>query len=489
MADTVFVYTMNQLGSAGSWSRYVFPWDIADFAHLGNDMFIRHGDEVSKVVDSATVDEVVGDAQHAFESIAAPSAPAGNVEAIDLRSNLMAIGHTSSPYLTIYDRSGDTFTAAEPPTTLPAGVCYGVAISPDQQFVAVAMDTAPYIAVFKIDRYGDWNKLSNPVVLPTGVSYAVAWSDDGQYLAVAFEGTPYFHVYKLSSDTLTKLTDLPNTHAIGPSAVSVAWNGSDLAIGYTGSPYLKAYRRVGDLFSETSISGTVPANTVIGMSWSADFLACAVIGASTIYLFERTGTTITRTTITEPVVSTARDVAWSADGAVLAVSKSSQGVGNFYALFTYDGSGFTEEDLTGLTDLDDSASEIAFGGNYIGVLDSVTVEIGLIKWNGGSDIEEQEFEGIIQWPWLDVGQPGLNKVLNGFDHAGTGTASIQFGFDQSNLATFTTAYAIPADTVPGLIIPTFLTAPSVSVKITYDGGQAWLWNATNLYFKDGRITK
>ena len=37
----VYVYTQNQIGRIGSWSRYVFPYQIDGFATLGNDLYIR----------------------------------------------------------------------------------------------------------------------------------------------------------------------------------------------------------------------------------------------------------------------------------------------------------------------------------------------------------------------------------------------------------------------------------------------------------------
>ena len=96
------------------------------------------------------------------------------------------------------------------------------------------------------------------------------------------------------------------------------------------------------------------------------------------------------------------------------------------------------------------------------------------------------FEGLIQWPWLDFGQPGVTKSLYGFDIVGICDVSVQFGYDQTNGGYFTPPYAVPADTVPGMVIPMPISAPSFSVKLTYDGTQAWQWNAFSLYLQDLR---
>ena len=141
------------------------------------------------------------------------------------------------------------------------------------------------------------------------------------------------------------------------------------------------------------------------------------------------------------------------------------------------------------------------------------------------DVEDDGvgFEGVIQWPWLDFGQPGVSKMLHGFDIVSAGIASIEIGYDQTNFGTFTTAYSIPEDTYPGLMIPLPVTAPSLCVKLTYDTGthgvaagdaflqleqstdnlllqsgdslllesqlgEAFKWEALNLYLQDQRVT-
>lgn len=103
------------------------------------------------------------------------------------------------------------------------------------------------------------------------------------------------------------------------------------------------------------------------------------------------------------------------------------------------------------------------------------------------DDSGQNFDGTIQWPWLDFGKPGALKQLIGFDIQGIGTSSISFGYDQSNFGTFTASYAIPADTVPGYIIPYPIAAPSLSAKLVYDGGQAWEWNGLQLHLNEQNI--
>lgn len=56
MTTTVYVFTRSG-PRKGSWSRYVFPFDIDNFAQLGNDLYIRHGNVVSKVTENTDSDD------------------------------------------------------------------------------------------------------------------------------------------------------------------------------------------------------------------------------------------------------------------------------------------------------------------------------------------------------------------------------------------------------------------------------------------------
>lgn len=94
------------------------------------------------------------------------------------------------------------------------------------------------------------------------------------------------------------------------------------------------------------------------------------------------------------------------------------------------------------------------------------------------------FDGIVQWGYLDLGSPGTTKMLDGFDIVGTGNPSVAIGYDQTDMSRFTPAYAIGPDTVPGAIIPMPVAAPSFSVKVTYPGGQKWSLQSVQLYLDD-----
>lgn len=59
--DTIFVYTMNRGGTqGGAWSRYVYPFTVEHFAHLGNKLYMRYEDTVAYVVEGQFDDDGVG---------------------------------------------------------------------------------------------------------------------------------------------------------------------------------------------------------------------------------------------------------------------------------------------------------------------------------------------------------------------------------------------------------------------------------------------
>lgn len=111
------------------------------------------------------------------------------------------------------------------------------------------------------------------------------------------------------------------------------------------------------------------------------------------------------------------------------------------------------------------------------------------------------FNGLIQWPYLDAGSLGLNKMMVGIDLVGEGSCSVQVAFNQSDKSTFndnpnfatstgvTTPYLVAIDdTVPGEPLPIPINAPSYSLILTFTGSSSspnnWSWEAANLYLVD-----
>jgi hypothetical protein len=64
----------------------------------------------------------------------------------------MSVGHFTSPFITIYKRSADTFTKLTNPATLPTGNGNGVAFSENNDYMSVAHGTSPYVTIYRADN-------------------------------------------------------------------------------------------------------------------------------------------------------------------------------------------------------------------------------------------------------------------------------------------------------------------------------------------------
>lgn len=99
--------------------------------------------------------------------------------------------------------------------------------------------------------------------------------------------------------------------------------------------------------------------------------------------------------------------------------------------------------------------------------------------------------GVVWWPYLEFGQPAVDKEMGGFDIIGGGNPQVSIGYNQSSfdqaVTGFTAPYLVPADTLTGpQIVPMSITAPSFSVRVDYDGTQAWDLLAFSFYLNDRR---
>lgn len=110
----------------------------------------------------------------------------------------------------------------------------------------------------------------------------------------------------------------------------------------------------------------------------------------------------------------------------------------------------------------------------------------------GPDVQAltgDEFTGVIQWPFIDMKNPGSDKELVAFDLVITGACSMTIGWDQTDLdysvdGAWTELYAVDGDTLPGQPVPFSVTGPTLSLRLEFAPNQAWEWFMANLYVKD-----
>ena len=115
--------------------------------------------------------------------------------AFDPSGTYLSITHAITPFVTIYKRSGDTFTKLANPATLPAGTGRGAAFDPSGTYLSITHAITPFVTIYK--RSGDtFTKLANPAILPTGTGYGAAFDPSGTYLSIAHNATPFITIYK-----------------------------------------------------------------------------------------------------------------------------------------------------------------------------------------------------------------------------------------------------------------------------------------------------
>jgi Lactonase, 7-bladed beta-propeller len=186
----------------------------------------------------------------------------------------LAVAHNTTPFVTVYKRSGDTFTKLTNPATLPASSGFGVSWSPSGTYLAVAHAVTPFVTIYKLDKTTDTlTKLSNPATLPPSTGARCAWSPDEGYLAVAHTSTPFVTIYQRSGDTFTKVANPSTLPASVGNDVSFSPDGRWLAVAHNNTPYCSLYDTTGGGFTYVSISsyfGTLPTGTGQSVVFSKD---------------------------------------------------------------------------------------------------------------------------------------------------------------------------------------------------------------------------
>ena len=243
----------------------------------------------------------------------------GNAAAYSPDGTRLAIGHATTPFLTVYSRSGVTLTKLADPATLPASAVLDAAWSPDGTYLAVAHATTPFLSVYK------WNgstltKLSNPAVLPAGACSGVSWNNDGSILAVGGSNVSLV-VYSRAGDVFTKLTVATGTN----NCAKVRFNptGTMLVCVSAQSPYLVTYSVSGTTLTYLGNPAVLPAISPNNAAWSPDgaYLTLGGGDAPFVETYNVVGTALTK--LAAPAVaptSAVAGAAYSNDGRYLALS-------------------------------------------------------------------------------------------------------------------------------------------------------------------------
>jgi WD40 repeat protein len=269
--------------------------------------------------------------------------PAGNVNGVawNHATNRVAAAHATTPFAASYNTDSGVFERLADPGTLPASTGNGAAWNPDGSSLAIGHNTTPFVTIY--NRSGDTlTKLSNPASLPASTSRKPAWNHDGSSLAVPHTTTPFVTIYNRSSDTFSKITNPANLPAGNGQAT--AWNhdGSSLAVAHATTPFITVYDRSGDTFTKLTNPANLPPFTSNGVAWNHDGSSLAVAHGTSpfVTIYNRSGGTLTK--ITNPSnlpASTGRDAAWSPSGSHLAIAHDNS---PFITVYERSGDTFTK---------------------------------------------------------------------------------------------------------------------------------------------------
>lgn len=118
----------------------------------------------------------------------------------------------------------------------------GLAWSPNGLYLAVAVDTTPYLYVYTFDPAKGFTAISTLGVALAGAPQSVAWSPDGAYVGVAHTTSPYASVIPCTAGVLGTKVANPAALPAG-NAFAIAWNpaGTAIVVGSGTTPFLQMW--------------------------------------------------------------------------------------------------------------------------------------------------------------------------------------------------------------------------------------------------------
>lgn len=181
-----------------------------------------------------------GDTYTALAGFQQPSNPPGRVMCIRFNADHLLVGHTNSPFLSIYKANANGWWTPVPSPfdTAPSGPVSRIAIDPVGSGFVIGDNVSAGLSFY--GRDGDtYSRLGDPAVTPSASVASLSHSPDGKNLAVGLLDTPYIQVYKWGTEVVTLPTyelsfaqsaigtNVPALWAISPDGV--AHYGTDTA--------------------------------------------------------------------------------------------------------------------------------------------------------------------------------------------------------------------------------------------------------------------
>lgn len=210
------------------------------------------------------------------------------------------------------------FSKIKTPTSIPTGVGYATAFSPDDNYLALGHSTTPFLTMYKRIE-DDFTKIAFPV--PSTVVNGITFSPNGNLLVLAINGT-VSEVYNRTGDVFTKIATL----TLPSQAFSVAFssNGEYMCIGHNGGSFISIYKVLGDTFTKISDPNILPTGYVRSVSFSPDgqYLCVTHNNAPYATIYKKNGDSFIKVEISDPPSSMGYGCSFSLNGNYLSISTS-----------------------------------------------------------------------------------------------------------------------------------------------------------------------
>lgn len=236
----------------------------------------------------------------------------------------------------------------------PPSVGRGMSMSSDATYIACPHDAYPYITVYQ--RSGDtYNKMTTPIsTTSASTGYGSAFSPDDTTLFVGYRGggsSAHVIAYELVSGVWTEVAALlqanlttgvttPSTPVMisctsDNALVSVAFGDSGLRVfNYTGTGFTDA----------TATLSPAMTDTVYYATWKDSYLALRTGGspnADSFSMYQRVGAAINQVATLSTTQLDVDAGAWSPDGAKFIGKYGGSLAGTFVGIYDFDGSALT----------------------------------------------------------------------------------------------------------------------------------------------------
>lgn len=203
---------------------------------------------------------------------------------------MLAVSHFDSPYISVYKLNLNisnialsTLTKISNPGILPTGASSACSWSPDGKYLAVGHTVSPYLTVYKFNGT-TLTKIPGPTTdAPSDQAEGLSWSPDGKILTVCAVAYPYVRSYLFENGAF-RSGAFSFDGGFNPSrSIDCEWSpdGRFLAVGYVSSPYLHVYTFDGGAFTQNRTPDTALPGSVSGVSWSPDgrYLSASHVGS------------------------------------------------------------------------------------------------------------------------------------------------------------------------------------------------------------------